>query len=240
MIMLNRFYGVDSPLRWTSETGAIVVSVEYRLAPENPHPAPVNDSYAGLQWVSEHVHELGIDATRIMIMGQSGGGGIAAGVALMCRDRNGPKLCAQLLVCPMLDDRNITVSSRQYVDDGSWSRDSSIMAWNAVLDGKAGTEDVSVYAAPARAEDLSGLPNTFIDVGSAEVLRDENVAFASRLWAAGVQADLHVYGGGFHAFWLTPGARLTTTALAVQTQWVKNVLAYKDDNPESGGTAQVP
>ncbi|KAH6997433.1 Alpha/Beta hydrolase protein [Ilyonectria destructans] len=229
MVFMDRFAGVNNALRWIADTDAIVVSVEYRLAPENPHPAPVNDTYAGLRWVSEHATELGIDPERIMLMGQSGGGGIAAGVALMCRDRNGPKLCAQFLNCPMLDDRNTTVSSQQYVDEGTWSRGSNLMAWNAVLEGKAGTEGVSMYAAPGRAEDLSGLPNTFINVGSAEVFRDENVAYASRLWAAGVQADLHVYGGGFHGFDSIPNTRLSNISISVQTQWVKNVLAFTDE-----------
>jgi acetyl esterase/lipase len=228
MVMLNRFMGIEVPLAWIPETDAIVVSVEYRLAPENPHPALLNDCYAGLRWVSEHFHELGIDPERVMIAGQSAGGGLAAGVALMCRDLKGPKLCAQYLSCPMLDDRNTTTSSHQYVEEGTWSRGSNIMAWNAVLGDKAGNEDVSIYAAPARAKDLSGIPTTFIDVGSAEVFRDEDIAYAMMLWASGVQAELHVHPGGFHGFdILAPNSRLGARAALLQTEWVRNVLAPK-------------
>ncbi|PGG95907.1 hypothetical protein AJ79_09817 [Helicocarpus griseus UAMH5409] len=228
MVMLNRFAGIEVPLQWLLETNATVVSVEYRLAPENQHPAQLNDCYAGLCWVSEHAGELGIDATRLMIAGQSSGGGLAAGTALMCRDLQGPKLCAQYLASPMLDDRNITVSSQQYVDEGTWSRGTNIMAWDAVLNGRAGGNSVSIYAAPARATDLSNLPTAFIDVGSAEVFRDESVAYATRLWASGVQAELHVYPGGFHGFDLiAPKSSLGTQAIFLKVNWVKRVLANK-------------
>ena len=233
MIFLNRFVGIDLPIEWVLETNCVLVSVEYRLAPENPHPAPLSDCYAGLCWVSAHAQELGIDPFRLMIGGHSGGGGLAAGVALMARDLEGPKLCAQYLACPMIDDRNITVSSQQYVDEEPWDRGSNIAAWEAVLGSKAGSEtegEVSIYAAPARATDLSGLPPAFIDVGSAEIFRDEGVAYASKLWAAGVQAELHVFPGGFHGFdFMAPKSRLAAQAITLKTEWVKNMLLLKKD-----------
>ncbi len=182
-----------------------------------------------LQWVSEHFKELGVDPERIMIAGGSGGGGLTAGTGLLARDRKGPQVCAQFLACPMLDDRNITTSSKQYSNEGTWSRESNEMAWGQVLGGKAGQDGVSYYAAPARAEDLSGLPPTFIDVGSAEVFRDESVAYATKLWAAGVQADLYVYGGAFHAYEaLAPQSRLALQTDAVRLSWVKAILGNKN------------
>ena len=133
---------------------------------------------------------------------------------------------AQLLMSPMLDDRDATVSARQYSGTGSWSRESNDTGWNALLGERRKTDAVSIYAAPARATDLSGLPPAFIDVGSAEVFRDEDVAFASRLWASGVQAELHVWAGGFHIFdGAAPAAALSRAALAARDAWVRRTLS---------------
>lgn len=218
----NRFVGVHSALAWAASPGAVVASVEYRLVPEHPHPAPVEDCYSGLAWLAEHATELNIDPRRIMVAGSSGGGLLAAGVALLARDRNGPALCAQLLSCPMLDDRLETVSSQQYVEGDLWNRKSGLLAWKLLLCGR----EADIYAAPGRAKDMSRLPPTFIDVGSADTLRDEGVAYASRLWEHGVQTELHVWPGGFHGFdVIAPSARLSVQAVAAHCAWVKSVLA---------------
>jgi acetyl esterase/lipase len=146
-------------------------------------------------------------------------------VALLARDRQGPTALAQLLMSPMLDDRDQSVSSHQYSQTGSWSRESNDTGWNALLGERRKTDAVSIYAAPARAGDLSGLPPAFIDVGSAEVFRDEDVAYADRLWASGVQAELHVWAGGFHIFdGAVPTAALSVAALDARTAWVRRTL----------------
>jgi acetyl esterase/lipase len=225
MVIGSRFLGVQTFLPFVASHGAVVVSVEYRLAPEFPDPVPVEDCYAGLVWMSEHAAELGIDPARLIVGGSSAGGGLAAGVTLLARDRQGPALRASLLMCPMLDDRNETVSSHQIQGIGFWDRTSNFTGWNALLGERRGTDDVSIYAAPARAEDLSGLPPTYIDVGSAEVFRDEDVAYASRIWAAGGTAELHVWPGGFHGFdGFAPQAQLSIAMVEVRNRWLTRML----------------
>jgi acetyl esterase/lipase len=225
MIIGDRFTGIDELLDWTEEHRAVSVTVDYPLAPEHPDPAPVEAAYAALLWTVEHSKDLGIDPSRLMIAGSSAGAGIAAGVALMARDRSGPTLIAQLLNSPMLDDRNDTVSSRQYTQTGSWSRESNETGWDALLGDRRHTTQVSPYAAPARAGDLSDLPPAFIDVGSAEVFRDEAVGYASELWAAGVQAEMHVWAGGFHMFHgPAPTAAVSKAAIATRADWVRRTL----------------
>ncbi|MEU9396991.1 alpha/beta hydrolase [Streptomyces sp. NPDC048324] len=213
------------PLDWAEELGLIMVSVEYRLAPEHPHPAPVEDCYAGLLWTAEHAKEIGGDPDRIILAGGSAGGGLAAAVALLARDRNGPQVIGQVLMCPMLDDRNDTPSAYQMAGLGVWDRTSNETGWSALLGDARGTARVSPYAAPARADDLSGLPPAFIDVGSAETFRDEDVAYASRIWLTGGIAELHVWPGGFHGFdGLVPQASLSTDARAARLRWLRRLL----------------
>jgi acetyl esterase/lipase len=169
---------------------------------------------------------LGIDPDRILVVGGSAGGGLAAATSILARDRNGPSIRAQILLCPMLDDRNQSVSSHQYVGVGVWDRLNNEVGWTALLGEARGGPAVPPCAAPARLDDFSGLPEAFIDVGSAEVFRDEAVAYASRLWEAGVQAELHVWAGGFHGFTgSVPGAEISREALAAQRSWLKRVLA---------------
>jgi acetyl esterase/lipase len=177
------------------EVGAVVVSVEYRLAPENPHPAPAEDCYAGLVWTAKNAAELGIDADRLGIYGGSAGGGLAIATALMARDRGGPALKFMMPIYPMIDDRNETPSTHEITDIGIWDRAGNIEAWGWYLGGK----DADQYAAPTRADDVSGLPPAFIDVGTVDMFRDEDIAFAQRLMQAGVPTELHIHPGSYHA-----------------------------------------
>ncbi|GII56786.1 esterase [Planotetraspora thailandica] len=226
MVMGDNRTGLPVVLEMAHEVGMAVVSVEYRLAPEHPHPAPAEDCYAGLIWTAEHAHEFGVDPDRLVVGGASAGGGLAAAVALMARDRGGPALIGQLLACPMLDDRNDTVSALQMQGIGVWDMTSNDTGWTALLGDRRGGPDVSPYAAPARAQDLSGLPPAFIDVGSAETFRDEDVAYATRLWQAGSQAELHVWPGGFHGFdLLVPQAAISQDARAARVHWLRRLLA---------------
>jgi len=218
-----------SELGWVldaaEQLGLTVLSVEYRLAPETPHPGPVEDCYAGLTWTAEHAEELGIDPARLVVAGGSAGGGLAAAVALMARDRGGPALAGQLLNCPLLDDHNDSLSSHQTVGS-PFDRTASDTGWTALLGDGRGGPDVSPYAAPARATDLSSLPPTYIDVGSVETLRDEDVQYAMRIWAAGGQAELHVWPGGFHGFDLmAPQAQLSQDAKAARIRWLRRLFA---------------
>ncbi|MGA4544296.1 alpha/beta hydrolase [Uniformispora flossi] len=225
MVMGDRFSQIDIPLEWLDRFGAVVVSVDYRLAPESTGTTPVEDCYRGLLWVAEHAAELGIDPARIVVAGASAGGGLAAGVTLLARDLGTPAIAAQVLVCPMLDHRNSTTSSRQYAHTpGVWTREMNAFGWRCLL-GDLTDGEVPAYVSPALADDLSGLPTAYIDTGSAEVFRDEDTDYATRIWAAGGQAELHVWAGGFHGFdALYPQARLSVTARRTRTDWLARVL----------------
>jgi acetyl esterase/lipase len=225
MIMGDRQTGAPIFSRWADAFGVTVVSVDYRLAPEHPYPAAVSDCYAGLRWVAAHATELGIDPARIVIAGNSAGGGLAAATTLMARDNGGPALIGQLLSTPMLDDRDATVSTRQFDGPGPWNRSDNLFGWTSLLGAARGTADVSPYAAPARAADLSGLPPAYLDAGSAEVFRDEIVDYASRIWAAGGQAELHIWAGGFHGFQIAAETRVARAALAARDSWLARILA---------------
>lgn len=217
-----------SELDRAQQLGLAIVGVNYRLAPEHPDPGPIEDCYAGLLWLAEHGAELGLDVGRIIVSGASAGGGLAAGLALCARDRSGPPLLGQLLLCPMVDDRCQTPSGFQLDGRGVWDRTSNITGWTALLGERRGTDEVSPYAAPARATDLSGLPPAFIDVGSAEALRDEAIAFASRIWLAGGEAELHVWSGAFHSFdeWV-PDAVISQAARDARAAWLRRLLARR-------------
>lgn len=221
MILGNARAIPEEFLDWVERFGCALVSVEYRLAPETPHPGPVEDCYAGLLWTAEHADELNIDSAQIVVFGSSAGGGLAAATTLMARDRQGPRIAAQVLICPMLDDRNDTASAIQGDGRGIWDRRANLTGWTALLGDARGAPDVSAYAAPARATELSGLPPTFIDVGAAETFRDEAVTYASRLWRAGVDTELHVFAGGFHGYDSTvPHAAVSKDTRNARVAWL--------------------
>ena len=225
MFMGTRNLGADQLSAWVVALGIVVVGVEYRLAPEHPDPAPVEDCYAGLVWTADNGADLGIATDRLVIVGESAGGGLAAGTALLARDRGGPALAGQMLIYPMLDDRNDTLSSAQFDGVGLWDKTSNDTGWTALLGDRRGTDAVSPYAAPARASELSGLPSAFIDVSSTETFRDEAIAYADKLWAAGVQTELHVWPGGFHGFDLiAPQAQISVKARAARTAWLAHTI----------------
>ncbi|MEU3984245.1 alpha/beta hydrolase [Streptomyces sp. NPDC026672] len=225
MVMGDRRAGVDVALEWAREVGAVVVSVEYRLAPEHPHPAPIDDVYAGLLWTAEHAAEIGGDPERVVIAGGSAGAGLTAALALRLRDQAGPRVIGQLLMCPMLDDRNDTPSAHQMTGLGVWDRTANETGWTALLGEHRGGPDVSPYASPARASDLSGLPPAFLDCGSAETFRDEILAYAARIWQAGGVAELHVWPGGFHGFDnVAPQTPLARAARSSRVNWLKRLL----------------
>ncbi|KPI22646.1 hypothetical protein OK074_7184 [Actinobacteria bacterium OK074] len=186
---------------FAARSGAVVVSVEYRLAPEAPFPAGLEDCYTALVWTAEHAAELGIDPERIGVGGDSAGAGLAAGLALLVRDRGGPAPCFQYLGMPVLDDRLETPSMRAFTDTPALRRADVEACWDYYLGGPGirGGDDVSPYAAPARAEDLSGLPPAYVAVNEFDPLRDEGLAYAQRLVQAGVCTELHLFPGTFHA-----------------------------------------
>ncbi|WP_238005793.1 alpha/beta hydrolase [Dactylosporangium sp. AC04546] len=225
MVVGDRRSGADMFVPLVAEGKAVVVSVEYRLAPEHPDPAPVEDCYAGLVWTANNAAELGIDPRRLLIVGASAGGGLAAGTALLARDRQFPTLSHQVLICPMLDDRLETHSSRMLDGEGVWDRNDNLYGWTALLGERRGGPAVSPYAAPARAEDLTGLPRTYIDTGSAESFRDEAVTYATRLSQAGVVVDLHMWGGGFHGFDLMAAhAAVSQASRATRDEYLRRAV----------------
>ena len=194
--------------------GIVIVAVDYRLAPEHPVPAPVEDCYAALTWVAAKADELGIDAARLGIAGDSAGGGLSAGVTLLARDRGGPALCFQFLGIPELDDRLDTPSMRDYTDTPIWHRRNAVVSWTSYLGTEPGGDDVSPYAAPARAADLSGLPPAFVTTCQFDPLRDEGIEYARRLAHAGVQAELRLYPGTFHGSGMVETAAISRRMFA--------------------------
>ena len=205
-----------------AEIGTVVVSVEYRLAPEHPPPAPVEDCYAGLVWTADNAAALGIDPDRLAIYGGSAGGGLTLGTALLARDRQGPALRFIMPIYPMIDDTNTTASSHEIVDVGIWDRAGNVEAWEWYLGGKPADQ----YAAPTRAADVSGLPSTYIDVGTVDLFRDEDIAFAQRLMQAGLACELHVNPGSYHASeTFAPDAALTRRIWAMRIDALRRALS---------------
>jgi len=190
----------DGPVsRYVAHTGVSMLSVEYRLAPEHPSPTPLEDAYAGLVWLAAHAGELDIDPDRIAVMGDSAGGGLAAGVAILSRDRNGPPLTHQILLYPMLDDRT-TIPDPHIAPFAGWTYNDNITGWNALLAERLGSTSVDPTAAPARLTDAAGLAPAYIEVGQLDIFRDEDVVYALTLSHGGVPVELHLHPGVPHEY----------------------------------------
>jgi acetyl esterase len=215
-------------VRLARELGVVVVAVDYRLAPETPFPGPLEDVYAGLLWTAQHTDELGIDPQRIAIYGASAGGGLCAALALLSRDRKGPHIAFQFLAVPELDDRLTTPSMSAFTDTPLWDRPKAVASWDHYLGaGRAGTPDVPIYAAPARATDLAGLPPAYVSVMHFDPLRDEGIAYALALLAAGVTAELHLFPGTFHGSALVQHAAVSRREQAETVAVLRKALALQ-------------
>jgi acetyl esterase/lipase len=196
--------------KFASELGCIGVSVEYRLAPETPYPGPHNDCFEGLMHLADNAAQYHIDTTRIIIGGASAGGGLAAGLALRVRDEAAFTLAGQVLLYPMIDDRNIAQPDAEHENTLVWSREANLFGWTSYLGQQPGGEGIAAYAAAARAEDVSGLPPTYLPVGELDLFLDEDIVYAHRLLQAGVACELHIFPGAIHGFnGFVPEARIS-------------------------------
>lgn len=219
MVIGNRHMDDARLIEWCRWLGCVCVSVEYRLAPESPYPTPLDDCEAGLRFVFEHARELEVDPQQVGIGGRSAGGALAAGLALRWRHNADFPLAFQYLEYPMLDDRDVTASS-QLEGLPVWTRESNAFGWRSYLGDRCGGNEVPVDAAPARATELSGLPSTFIGVGTADCLRDESIDFAARLCRALVPTELHVYAGAVHGFDMFADTGVARTAARDSADWL--------------------
>ncbi|WP_077618412.1 alpha/beta hydrolase [Bacillus sinesaloumensis] len=214
--------------RFVTEGECVVVSVDYRLAPEDPYPAGLEDCYSALKWFSENAADLGVDSSRIGVAGASAGGGLTAALSLLARDRKGPELCFQMPLYPMIDDRNNTPSSLEITGNMIWNHDLNQKGWAMYLNGANGTENIPAYAAPARAIDYSGLPYTYTCVGQLDPFRDETLTYVQKLCQAGVDVEFHLYPGCYHGFEsVVPQASISQRALGEYIGAVKHVLQRK-------------
>jgi triacylglycerol lipase len=202
---------VHRPL--AADLQCVIVSVDYRLAPETRFPGAVEDCYAVLAWINQNAAELGVDVKRLGVMGESAGGGLAAGLALLVRDRAEYSLAFQHLIYPMIDDRTCTTSEpHPFAGEFVWTAKSNHFGWSCLLGQEPGSEGVSPYAAAARAEDVAGLPPTYIATGSLDLFLEEDLEYARRLLRSGVPVELHIYPGAFHAFQWVREANVTLQA----------------------------
>ncbi|WP_339837688.1 alpha/beta hydrolase [Paenibacillus sp. FSL R7-0272] len=207
----------------------IVVSPNYRLAPEHPYPAGLEDCYNTLQWMSEEAEARGIDLKRIAVGGASAGGGLAVALTLLTRDRKGPELCFQLPLYPMLDHRNGTSSSYEMTHPSIWNRAHNVAAWKMYL-GHQFNIEVPVYASPSLATDLTGLPPAYICVGELDLFRDEILEYVSRLSRAGVKVEFHLYPGCYHASeHVAPEAE---SSQLIRTEYIERLAQALKREPE--------
>ena len=217
-----------SPEQSLSLTGAttmqhdcVIVSVDYRLAPETVFPGSLEDCYTALVWMTEQASALGIHPDHIGLMGDSAGAGLAASLALLARDRNGPSIAFQNLMFPMLDDRTVTEENPNPVTgEFVWTREYNRFGWTSLLGCEPGSEGVSVYAAPGRATDLTHLPPTWLGVGTLALFLDENLRFAQGLIRAGVAVEMNVWPGAYHGFNSDPQARVAQRAREQRQAWI--------------------
>jgi len=212
-----------------ADAGAVVVSVDYRLAPEHPYPAALHDCYAALSWLHAEAGALGVDRDRVAVMGASAGGGLSAAVALLSRDLGGPALCFQMLQIPELDDRLETPSMQTFVDSPLWNRPLAVQSWKAYLGDLHGSPDVPALAAPARATDLGGLPPAYISTAEHDPLRDEGIVYALGLLHAGVSVELHQFPGTFHGSALVTRAAVSRRAQREAALVVRRALGVETD-----------
>lgn len=209
-----------------SEVGCAAVVVDYRLAPETPYPGSLEDCYAALKWLHTHAREFGIDSHRVAVGGSSAGGGLAAALALLARDRGEFPLMFQLLIAPMLDDRTCVLESpHPYTGEFIWTREANRFGWESLLGRAPGGSDIPAYAAAGRAENLAGLPAAFINVGAIDLFLEEDMEYARRLMRAGVPTELHVYPGAYHGFRMVADAQVTKTAQNDQLNALKRAFA---------------
>jgi acetyl esterase/lipase len=215
-----------------SVIGCAAISVDYRLAPETPHPGPVEDCYAALKWLYTHASKLGVDPGRIAIGGGSAGGGLTAALGLLTRDRGEIPLVFQLVLYPMLDDRTVTTADpHPYTGEFMWTARANQFGWTALLGVPPGGPGISPYAAAARAENLAGLPSTFISVGALDLFLEESLEYARRLMRAGVPTELHVYPGAYHGFGMATNAHVSQAAMRDQFEALKRALVGSDEQP---------
>jgi acetyl esterase len=207
-----------------ANVGALVVSVEYRLAPESAYPAAVHDCFAALRFLHDDAPALGVDRARIALVGTSAGGGLSAATALLARDRGGPAVCFQMLHIPELDDRLETRSMLTFVDSPVWNRPLAEKSWQYYLGDLAGSDDVPPYAAPSRADDLSGLPPAYVSTAENDPLRDEGILYALRMLQAGVSVELHQFPGTFHGSAMVVTAEVSRRAQEESTRVLRRVL----------------
>ncbi|KAL4932107.1 alpha/beta hydrolase [Aspergillus undulatus] len=219
----NRFLGFTM-LNWVEELGAVILTAEYRLAPEHPQPAALEDSYAALVYMNEHATELGFNPEKLVVAGGSAGGNLAAGVALLARDRAGPKLAGQVLMYPWLDDSIDSLSVEQYYDTLPVKKHELARVSDYAFG--VNREYADMYTAPARATSLAGLPPTLLDVGEADIFRSQNVVYATSLWRDGVTTEFHVYPGAYHGFDVfVPDAEISKRAVATRLEWLRSLLS---------------
>ncbi|CAO2655830.1 Nn.00g046330.m01.CDS01 [Neocucurbitaria sp. VM-36] len=229
-VLGNRYHCVEQFLSLVCpiDDNIVFVSIEYRRAPEHPAPAGAYDCYASLVYLAEHATEMGIDSSKILVYGLSGGASLAAATCMLARKLKGPQISAQMLHVPMLDDRDHWASTQQFETGTLWPGKINRQAWDMVLGHDRSGSDVDYLRAPGRSTDLSNLPSAFIDVGNCEVFRDSAVAFASQIWKSGGSAELHVWPGMYHgAALIEPDVPISQAALAAQRSFIKRVFSAR-------------
>ncbi|KAL9620746.1 MAG: hypothetical protein Q9160_004759 [Pyrenula sp. 1 TL-2023] len=231
MVSGDRFTAVTELMDLLKGIECVVVSVDYRLAPETRAPGGAEDCYTGLVWMSESAASLGIDPAEIVVWGVSGGAALAAVVCLMARDRNSPTIPikAQMLLSPMLDDRCKSLSDQQFEHGVPWCGVTNRMAWEHVLGEDRGSDKITPYQSPSRATDLSNLPPTYIDTAECEVFRDPAITYATNMWRSGSTCELHVWPGAFHLFdgMDNPDVPLIRAAIVAKHTWLKRIMVSK-------------